>query len=56
MIVQDDKAVDSLLKTKQPSNLLIGAAKNLWKSLSGVRWLIELRKLIQKTNKEAVDM
>lgn len=45
-VIQDDKDVESLLKSKMPPENLVGAASNLWKSLAGVKWLIELRKLI----------
>ena len=45
-----------MLKTKLPSEQLVGAASNLWKSLSGVKWLADLRKLIRSSEKINIDI
>lgn len=37
-VIKEEKDCDVLLKHPKPQNL-IGAAKNLWRSLAGVKWL-----------------
>jgi hypothetical protein len=47
----EEKDCDQLLKYAKPDNL-VGAAKNLWKSLSGVKWLFEVRKVMQANKQD----
>lgn len=39
-----------------PAEQLVGAAANLWKSLSGVKWLSDLRKLIKSSETSNIDI
>lgn len=59
-VLLEEKDCNALLKSQQkPSDQLVGAAYNLWRSLSGVRWLFELKKLIHINNsaeKDEIDL
>jgi hypothetical protein len=46
-VLKDEKECVNLLKTLTKSpDTLVGAAFNLWKSISGVKWLFEAKRLL----------
>ena len=52
-VILDEKDCIALLKSMtKPQEELVGAAYNLWRSLSGVKWFFEVKKLEEKKEEE----
>jgi hypothetical protein len=50
-VINEDKDVEALLKHPKPENL-VGAAHNLYESLSGVKWLFEVKRVLNAPKRE----
>ena len=50
-VLTDEKECFQLLRTlTKPPDTLVSAASNLWKSISGVKWLFEAKRLLKFNN------
>lgn len=56
-VLTDEKECINLLKTlTKSSESLIGAAYNLWRSISGVKWLFEAKRLLRKDGDTNIEL